>query len=115
MSDKLKWYKYTTNNSGGAWWLKDQDWLALEKAGWTVFWSKDDPYCDPYREPDGRFLGSLAVEAAKKFASEGDAIAEWSRLTIQDYYEDGCPCCGPPHSIREVNSLPEWVKENLDG
>lgn len=29
---------YTSNNSGGGWWLNDEDWLALEKAGWDVSW-----------------------------------------------------------------------------
>ena len=30
--------EYSSNNSGGRWWLKDEDWIALEKAGWTVAW-----------------------------------------------------------------------------
>jgi hypothetical protein len=30
--------EYSANNSGGSWWLKDQHWLALEAAGWTVEW-----------------------------------------------------------------------------
>ncbi len=25
--------EYSSNNSGGDWWLKDEDWFALEKAG----------------------------------------------------------------------------------
>lgn len=29
---------YSSNNSGGGWWLKDEDWLKLERAGWTVLW-----------------------------------------------------------------------------
>ena len=29
---------YDSNNSGGSWWLKDEDWKALEKEGWTVLW-----------------------------------------------------------------------------
>lgn len=30
--------EYDSNNSGGDWWLKDKDWAAMEKAGWTVEW-----------------------------------------------------------------------------
>ena len=30
--------EYITNNSGGSWWLSDDDdWKALEAAGWKVF------------------------------------------------------------------------------
>lgn len=30
--------EYDSSNSGGSWWLKDEDWAALEKGGWTVEW-----------------------------------------------------------------------------
>lgn len=30
--------EYETNNSGGSWWIGDEEWLALEKAGWRVIW-----------------------------------------------------------------------------
>jgi len=30
--------QYSSNNSGGSWWLNDNDWINLEKAGWTVIW-----------------------------------------------------------------------------
>lgn len=30
--------EYSSNNSGGRWWLKDEDWKALEDAGWEVIW-----------------------------------------------------------------------------
>lgn len=30
--------EYSSNNSGGYWWLKDEHWLALEAAGWEVSW-----------------------------------------------------------------------------
>ena len=34
----MKYVTYESNNSGGHWWLKDEDWEALEKAGWKVVW-----------------------------------------------------------------------------
>ncbi len=30
--------EYCSNNSGGDWWLSDDDWKALEKNGWKVAW-----------------------------------------------------------------------------
>jgi hypothetical protein len=33
--------EYSSNNSGGYWWLKDKDWQALEDAGWYVHWGRD--------------------------------------------------------------------------
>lgn len=34
----MKTIQYSSNNSGGKWWLKDADWAALERAGWEVKW-----------------------------------------------------------------------------
>ena len=30
--------EYESNNSGGDWWLSDNDWLTLARAGWMVEW-----------------------------------------------------------------------------
>lgn len=30
--------EYSSNNSGGSWWLNDKHWKALEDAGWEVEW-----------------------------------------------------------------------------
>lgn len=35
--------EYNSNNSGGHWWLTDDDWKALEKAGWIVEWASLEP------------------------------------------------------------------------
>ncbi len=49
--------EYDSNNSGGSWWLDDDDWKALEKAGWKVEWvSLENLYTDKgsfVREEDG--------------------------------------------------------------
>lgn len=29
---------YSSNNSGGSWWLTDENWRDLEQAGWVVEW-----------------------------------------------------------------------------
>lgn len=91
--------EYSSNNSGGRWWLKDEDWKALEAAGWKVRWYKDDlkEFCKP--GPDGRWLGALASTASKEGVTLGEAISEWERVTGQDSSELGCACCGSPHSF----------------
>ena len=127
-----KWYEYSSNNSGGNWWLSDENWKQLEEEGWFVIWgglyfcnSKDSWSAPPAGAPtctakqchghrrynsyeavvaagDGvRWLGALARDAWKKFHSEGEAIAEWERITGQNVEDEGCSCCGSPHSIHE--------------
>ena len=78
---------YSSNNSGGSWWLSDEDWKKLEAAGWKVAW----------REP--KYLDALATSASKNFPSEEDAIREWEEVTGQDASDQGCECCGQPHSF----------------
>jgi len=91
---------YVSNNSGGSWWLKDEDWLALEKAGWRVAWvceEKGDVLGGP--DKDGRWLGALAKEASKEFPSPGAAMQEFEEITGEGVSDEGCNCCGPPHSF----------------
>jgi hypothetical protein len=33
------WIEYDSNNSGGSFWLSDENWKALEEAGWVVGWT----------------------------------------------------------------------------
>lgn len=78
--------EYSANNSGGHWWVEDDGWKALEKAGWKVDWK------------DGRWLGALATSATKEnCASMEKAVDEWERLTGCSSTDAGCPCCGQPH------------------
>lgn len=44
--------EYSSNNSGGGWWLKDTDWLALEEQGWEIEWGGLD-FCNPKYGPFG--------------------------------------------------------------
>lgn len=93
--------RYKSNNSGGSWWLKDDDWKALEAAGWQVEWSKDEEW----KDADGvRWLGALAAAAVSPDVESVDvAIAEWERVTGQDAGAEGCNCCGSPHSFYEAD------------
>jgi hypothetical protein len=121
--------EYNSNNSGGSWWLKDRDWKALEKAGWFVNWGgvyfchadhswtrapagKPEPCapdadCPGHRRYDSaaavpendRWLGALAKDAWKDFDSPADAVREFERVTRQSASDEGCNCCGAPHSF----------------
>lgn len=90
--------EYSSNNSGGSWWLTDQNWHDLEAAGWTVAWE------------NGRWLGALAKKAHKDFPSVKDAILEWEKITKQTASDEGCNCCGAPHTFywgRATSIAPE--------
>jgi hypothetical protein len=120
--------RYSTNNSGGHWWLSDKDWKKLEKKGWKVKWiskekhykpDKDCPDCngtgksDKYVSSKGlcfrctynifagqkRHLGVLARECEKDFESLKDALQEFEKITGQKITDEGCGCCGPPHTF----------------
>ena len=98
--------EYNSNNSGGEWWLKDEDWLALEAAGWKVDWCRDD--VSPGIR-DGRFLGALATSATREGLSLQQAVAEWERVTGELSEETGCPCCGQPHSFSLYDDDGEYL------
>lgn len=125
--------EYSTNNSGGRWWLGDDDWRKLEVSGWEVVWGglwfcnsrysmqapaegAEQPHtaddCPGHRRyasyeeavaSGDRWLGGLATEASKEFASVEDAIREFESITGQDASAEGCNCCGPPHSFSWIN------------
>ena len=95
--------EYSSNNSGGYWWLKDEDWYALEKAGWEVKWKGE------------RWLGALASRAEKDFPSLKEAIMEFEKVTGQQASDEGCNCCGPPHNCaaRRSTSRRRWLSPPL--
>lgn len=93
--------EYSSNNSGGKWWLSDEDWYALEKAGWEVAWVKDNK-SGLYGGKD-RFLGGLAMEASKEFETPADAMIEFEEITGQTVSDEGCNCCGAPHTFKWTN------------
>ena len=74
---------YQTNNSGGKWWLTEQDWKDLESAGWNVEWND--------------WLGAAATKASRESSSMCEAIAEFEEVTGCNTEDEGCPCCGRPH------------------
>ena len=75
--------RYSSNNSGGDWWLSEADWHNLSNAGWKVEFEK--------------FLGAIARTATIEADSLEQAIDKW--VDVVGLYPDaiGCPCCGRPH------------------
>ena len=107
---------YDSNNSGGSFWLKTEDYENLENEGWNVFWvqprdnyfarsvPKDSELLIPVtRHQGGSYLGVVATGAAKRFDDPNKGIEEWERITGQDAGSMGCSCCGPPHSFEYHN------------
>jgi len=76
---------YSSNNSGGSWWLTEADWKSLENMGWKVEWFEKD------------WLGAKARKASREGLALGPAIIEWESATGQDSAALGCSCCGVPH------------------
>lgn len=77
--------RYGANNSGGKDWIHKKDWLALEKAGWEVEWSTDRM--------------DYAYYASKDFETPTQAMREFEKITGADVSDEGCNCCGAPHSF----------------
>ncbi len=151
--------EYSSNNSGGHWWLSDKDWINLESNGWDVIWgelvftypcpkcekdsdelslkekyegkksykyhvykceehgifeldneeyddkkSKSHKKYDTHHEVKERYLGALAKVCTKEFNSIKEALEEFEKITRQCITDDGCNCCGSPHSFRWSSS-----------
>ena len=133
---------YDTNNSGGSWWLKTADWQALEDAGWIVHWihdvddpshthAEDDSYDRKWGSHKHKysdqlvpavwngedFLGGASQSAAKEVANEDEALAaigEFERITGQRVSDQGCNCCGPPHSFQLYGDDGEYRYLNIE-
>lgn len=101
--------KYSSNNSGGSWWLSDEDWLNLEKAGWEIDWYKNHSGSLFIKEGQDRFLGALASGATREGLSLNMAVAEWENITGQSSEDEGCSCCGEPHSFYEIDEEGNFI------
>ena len=103
--------EYSSNNSGGSWWLDKEDWLSLEKAGWKVKWGKGDFIYKEGRytyDKDGypvfevsdeEWLGAPAKHAWYICKTPKEALESFEKATGKDITDEGCNCCGAPHSF----------------
>ena len=103
--------EYSSNNSGGSWWLSDDDWKSLENAGWDVNWAKDwdgEAAGGQMVDEDGRYMGALAHDATLECDSMADAIRSFEASTGQSASDEGCNCCAPPHSFSTDDGPNGW-------
>jgi hypothetical protein len=98
------WVEYSSNNSGGSWWLTDRDWQILEEAGWEVDWVRDQSDSLFGGSDPTRFLGSLAMGAKRYGVTVNMAKAEFEMLTGQTADDKGCSCCGQPHNFYKYDA-----------
>jgi len=98
--------EYLSNNSGGSDWLSDKNWESLEKAGWRTYGFDNFEYdkegariLDTQGFP--KFVGRKRrkIYAFKKFDNIREALLEFEELAEQDVSDEGCNCCGAPHSF----------------
>jgi hypothetical protein len=91
---------YSSNNSGGYWWLTDENWKAMERAGWSVEWmANQETYGGIGLDKDGRWLGALAKYATIETDDPEWTMFQWERITGQNRHDSGCSCCGQPHNF----------------
>lgn len=107
------------NNSGGGWWLSDEDWHNLAKAGWVVDWASDWANSDDdwkrravQQDEHGvwRNMDALAHHAKRYGVSLRVAEAEFRDITGQDPDEEGCECCGQPHYMSAYDAEGNYIR-----
>ncbi len=104
----MSYIEYRSNNSGGSWWLTDQNWKDLESAGWEVQWVKDQDLTFG-KKGDTRWLGALATTAIRRDVSLRVAMAEFEDVTGMNPHDQGCYCCGQPHDFSEYDDEGKWI------
>lgn len=101
---------YSANNSGGSWWLSDDNWRALEAAGWSVNWAAEWPEDQRrFLGEDGRYMGALARSARYPGADLRAAIKSWESATGLASNALGCQCCGTPHDFTVFDADDNYV------
>lgn len=107
----LPYVEYSSNNSGGSFWLSDDDWRALEAAGWVVDWVKGSTSgrYSSFAQGD-RYMGALATQAKRYGVGLRGAIMEFDDVTSQNSSDLGCSCCGTPHSFTLYDAAGNYVE-----
>lgn len=89
--------QYSSNNSGGYFWVDAEYGKLMENAGWDVDYIQKDSTL--YDEGEQVYHARKIFEAIAEDVAIATAIAEFEYITGQDASAEGCPCCGPPHSF----------------
>ena len=96
--------EYNENNNGGRVWLGKELAEKLIADGWKNITTTDHAMFG---------LWTLQKVFVAKNAKEAMTIAirEWEKVTKMDASEEGCNCCGPPHSFsckKETTDKTGW-------
>lgn len=138
----MGYVEYSSNNSGGSWWLTDQNWHDLEAAGWIVVWNwlstkydgsggyalgdngvpvlvkaseSGSLFSGTEQDKVGsRFLGALATSAFRAGMTLREAADEWEDVTGQTATDAGCACCGQPHNFTQYDDTGKCIASGPD-
>lgn len=81
--------RYNSNNSGGRWWLKDEDWIALEKVGWYVLWGGYPWHCHSKYNWTGKRPANVTELCASAEVCPGHRLFEsHTEITDENRYMD---------------------------
>lgn len=95
------WYVgCSENNSGGRYWMSENDYAGLEMSGWTIDRSQRSFY--------------KAFTAASEAIAEDMGKASFNESTDQYADSEGCICCGRPFRFDSVESPDKLWFVDLD-
>ena len=105
MTKELKVFSFDENNSGGSWWLDRKQYDALFKAGFTYTPSKYDIEHGYDKNPFRDNENSTVPYGWRKYlqikaSSMKEAVEKWEAATGEDFFAQGCNCCGAPFSMK---------------
>lgn len=86
----MSYIKMRENNSGGSFWLTEQNYKDLFALGW------EGEGIDPTNRYDGRVL-------INRVLSKRMALAQFEDVTGYSPDEEGCECCGQPFYFVEYD------------
>ena len=108
---EMRLYSFSENNSGGSWWLDRKQYDALIAAGWeyhaTDYDIKQGHDTKPFLgETDDTVPYGWRQSMSKVFNTLQEAVEDWKRATGEDFFAEGCNCCGAPFSIASAEGEP---------
>lgn len=108
-------YELSENNSGGSFWLSRKNYDDLLENGWYILPSDSSFLDDNFGADDkqgGQVPYSWRSGLRVKAASLKEAVESFERVTGQDFFAEGCNCCGAPFSMSSVDAE-KW--EHISG
>lgn len=111
----MKKYIFSENNSGGHWWLDRAKYDALLGAGWQVPEAPAEPsklagLSQGLSGPEVPYEWRHGIHGS--FESIRAAVESFEAATGENFFAEGCNCCGAPFSIY-ADGAQEW--ESLSG